>query len=160
MKNLFVLTIAIICLIACGSKKQQTGHIAVQEYFAIKIDTLISDVESLKLAAENNSNADNLKLIFAKSRSNYKEIESIIEYYFQGLTKRINGPVLPDVKTDDNQVFPPHGFQVLEQTIWSLAINDTINKSFIDEINILITDLKSNQGTDHPCKTCKRNGAP
>lgn len=142
MKNLFVLTIAIICFIACGSKKQQSGHIAVQEYFAIKIDTLISDVESLKLAAENNSNADNLKLMFGKSRSNYKEIESIIEYYFQGLTKRINGPVLPDVKTDDNQVFPPHGFQVLEQTIWSLAINDTINKSFIDEINILITDLK------------------
>lgn len=142
MKNLFVLTIAIICLIACGSKKQQSGHIAVQEYFAIKIDMLISNVESLKLAAENNSNADNLKIMFGKSRSNYKEIESIIEYYFQGLTKRINGPVLPDVKTDDNQVFPPHGFQVLEQSIWSLALNDTINKSFIDEINILTTDLK------------------
>ena len=142
MRNLFILTILVICLIACGSKKQQTGHIAVQEYFAIKIDTLISNIESLKLAAENNSNTDNLKLMFAKSRSNYKEIELIIEYYFQGLTKRINGPVLPDVKTDDNQVFPPHGFQVLEQSIWSLASNDTINKSFIDEINILTADLK------------------
>jgi cytochrome c peroxidase len=142
MKNLFVLTIAMICFIACGSNKQQSGHIAVQEYFAKKIDTLISSLESLKMAAENNSNAGNLKLMFGESRSNYKEIESIIEYYFQGLAKRFNGPVLPDVKTDDNQVFPPHGFQVLEQTIWSLAINDTINKSFIDEINILTTDLK------------------
>ena len=131
-----------ICFIACGSKKQQSGHNAVQEYFAVKIDTLISSLESLKLAAENNSNADDLKLMFGESRSSYKEIESIIEYYFQGLTKRINGPVLPDVKTDDNQVFPPHGFQVLEQSIWSLALNDTINNSFIDEINILTTDLK------------------
>jgi len=131
-----------ICFIACGSNKQQSGHIAVQEYFAKKIDTLISSLESLKLAAEKQSNAGNLKLMFGESRSNYKEIESIVEYYFQGLAKRINGPVLPDVKTDDNQVFPPHGFQVLEQTIWSLAINDTINKSFIDEINILTTDLK------------------
>jgi cytochrome c peroxidase len=142
MKNLFVLTIAMIFFIACGSNKQQSGHIAVQEYFAKKIDTLISSLESLKLAAEKQSNAGNLKLMFGESRSNYKEIESIVEYYFQGLAKRINGPVLPDVKTDDNQVFPPHGFQVLEQTIWSLAINDTINKSFIDEINILTTDLK------------------
>ena len=131
-----------ICFIACGSNKQQSGHIAVQEYFAKKIDTLISSLEILKLAAEKKSNAGNLKLMFGESRSNYKEIESIVEYYFQGLAKRINGPVLPDVKTDDNQVFPPHGFQVLEQTIWSLAINDTINKSFIDEINILTTDLK------------------
>ena len=131
-----------IFFIACGSNKQQSGHIAVQEYFAKKIDTLISSLESLKLAAEKQSNAGNLKLMFGESRSNYKEIESIVEYYFQGLAKRINGPVLPDVKTDDNQVFPPHGFQVLEQTIWSLAINDTINKSFIDEINILTTDLK------------------
>ena len=131
-----------IFFIACGSNNQQSGHIAVQEYFAKKIDTLISSLESLKLAAEKQSNAGNLKLMFGESRSNYKEIESIVEYYFQGLAKRINGPVLPDVKTDDNQVFPPHGFQVLEQTIWSLAINDTINKSFIDEINILTTDLK------------------
>jgi cytochrome c peroxidase len=142
MRNHFILTIAVICLFACNSKKQQSGHDAVQAYFEVKMDTLISNLESLKAAAENNSNPDNLKLIFSKSRSNYKEIESIIEYYFQGLAKRINGPVLPDVKTDDNQVFPPHGFQVLEQNIWSLAINDTTDKSFTDEINILSADLK------------------
>jgi cytochrome c peroxidase len=142
MRNHFILTIAVICLFACNSKKQQSGHDAVQAYFEVKMDTLISNLESLKTASENNSNPDNLKLIFSKSRSNYKEIESIIEYYFQGLAKRINGPVLPDVKIDDNQVFPPHGFQVLEQNIWSLAINDTTDKSFTNEINILTADLK------------------
>jgi cytochrome c peroxidase len=142
MRNHFILAIAVICLVACGNKKQKSGHDAVQAYFEVKIDTLISNLESLKSVAEKKSNSDNLKVIFSKSRSNYKEIESIIEYYFQGLAKRLNGPVLPDVKTDDNQVFPPHGFQVLEQTIWSLAINDTITKSFLDEVNILTSDLK------------------
>jgi cytochrome c peroxidase len=142
MRNHFILAIAVICLVACGNKKQKSGHDAVQAYFEVKIDTLISNLESLKSVAEKKSDSDNLKIIFSKSRTNYKEIESIIEYYFQGLAKRLNGPVLPDVKTDDNQVFPPHGFQVLEQTIWSLAINDTITKSFLDEVNILTSDLK------------------
>ena len=51
-----------ICFIACGSKKQQAGHIAVQEYFAVKIDTLISSLESLKLAAEKKSRQQNKRV--------------------------------------------------------------------------------------------------
>ena len=68
----------------------------------------------------------------------YKNIEPFIEYYYQGLTRRINGPALPEIKTDDNMVNDASGFQVIEEIIYS----DTVDLVELKKQNkILITDL-------------------
>jgi cytochrome c peroxidase len=71
----------------------------------------------------------------------YKETELFIEYYFQGLTKRINGPALPDVKTEDGQVWPPHGLQVMEQYLFTEPA-DSNRADLQKEIRLLQADLK------------------
>jgi cytochrome c peroxidase len=65
----------------------------------------------------------------------------LTEYYFQGLLKRINGPALPDIKVEDGQVWPPHGFQVIEQALFTDAI-DTNTSNIRNEIQLLLTDLR------------------
>lgn len=82
-----------------------------------------------------------LQFEFKISRRLYKHIEPAVEYYFQGLTKRINGPALPDVKVEDGVVWDPHGFQVIEEIIFSdYAIES--KDDLLNEIKVLQTDLR------------------
>jgi cytochrome c peroxidase len=65
-------------------------------------------------------------------------MEPFVEYYFQGLSRRINGPALPEIKTDDNMVNDASGFQVIEELIYS----DTIDlKELKKQVLILKSDL-------------------
>jgi cytochrome c peroxidase len=118
---------------------------SVSEKIQIKttetIDTLISNLYTLKNNIKKNEKIEIIKANFLNNRITYKSIEPIIEYQFQGLTKRINGPALPDIKTEDGQVLPPHGYQVIEQYIWT-DLNDSTKSELMNEIELLITDLK------------------
>ena len=75
---------------------------------------------------------------FKKIRTEYKKIESFIEYYFQGLSRRINGPALPEIKTDDNIVNDASGLQVIEEILFDEKLDTTELKK---QAKILITDL-------------------
>jgi cytochrome c peroxidase len=113
---------------------------ALKKYFTIQLDSSIVFLEVLKEHVQRKYNANDLKPILANARNYYKKSEALTEYYFQGLAKRINGPALPDVKTEDGQVWPPHGFQVLEQYIYDENI-DSIAPEFLNEIELLKLDI-------------------
>jgi cytochrome c peroxidase len=89
-----------------------------------------------KLCVKNDKNA--LVNEFKKIRTEYKKIESFIEYYFQGLSRRINGPALPEIKTDDNIVNDASGLQVIEEILFDEKLDTTELKK---QAKILITDL-------------------
>jgi len=131
-----LLTLLSLTIFSCRDSKEyqnleQELHVAVSK----KIDTLNNDLSKL----ENSKNKNELILIFNQTRKEYKKLEPFVEYYFQGLSRRINGPALPEIKTDDNIVNDASGFQVIEEVIY----NDEIDRSeLIKQVRILKTDLK------------------
>ena len=135
---LFVLT-GIYSVSSCtNTTKEKSTNFS--EFINRNIDTTLLKLNQLDSFAKQKKSFQYLAEKFTEGRFAYKKIESVVEYYFQGLTKRINGPALPDVKTDDNQVWPPHGFQVLEQLIYS-PLNDSLYAVLQNEINVLMTDF-------------------
>lgn len=100
-----------------------------------QLDSLQSTLDNLASA----TNKEALTEQFTSSRILYKKVEPFVEYYFQGFSRRINGPALPDVKIDDNVVNDATGFQVIEELIFTQEpIDYTVLHS---QIAILQTDL-------------------
>ena len=130
-------------LLINGCKNETNDNIeaSIEQYYNLQIDSTIANLNALIKSASNKTNAGELHKDFLNSRLSYKKIEAIAEYYFQGLTRRINGPALPDVKTEDGVVWPPHGFQVIEQILFS-DYQDSSAPVLIQEINLLKTDLQ------------------
>jgi len=138
---LFAVCVGLVAIKSCANKSEyEMGEKAVQSLFSKQADSLITTLAILNDAVTQKKSIDSLQKIFTKNRNRYKEIEGIVEYYFQGLTKRINGAALPDVKPEDGQVWPPHGFQVIEQILYS-NYNDTSSAFLKNEIKILQTDM-------------------
>jgi cytochrome c peroxidase len=128
------------CGINACNKATKKAEVPFYSFVTRQADTIITQLKILDSLVNNNSTVPVLQKQFALCRFAYKKTEGIIEYFFQGLTKRINGPALPDVKTDDNQVWPPHGFQVLEQYFFS-DYNNSLANTVSNEVKILLTDF-------------------
>jgi cytochrome c peroxidase len=135
MKKLIAFICGLLLIFACSKtiqneKFDQAAYSTLEE----NIDSLIVVLHNL----ESVNDHDKLKTIFSVSRKRYKKIEPFIEYYYQGLTRRINGPALPEIKTDDNMVNDPAGFQVIEEIIFADTVDHTELKK---QTKILTTDL-------------------
>jgi len=145
MKFAFAMLLALmflqLLLKSCSTKSVASGEEAVKAYFFKQTDSLLSKLTLLDSMAGQKQPVAELQALFAESRFTYKKTESITEYYFQGLTKRINGAPLPDIKTEDGQVWPPHGFQVIEQLLYS-GYHDSLVNDLSNEIKLLQTDLR------------------
>jgi cytochrome c peroxidase len=126
-----------ICFIlfSCANKKDITFENHLKNAINTKIDSISSSLSKL----EKTKDPESLVQSFKKSREDYKKIEGCVEYYFQGLSRRINGPALPEIKTDDNMVNDASGFQVIEEVIFSDSIDQ---EELVKQIKILKTDLK------------------
>jgi cytochrome c peroxidase len=129
------LSLLLLSLFSCKDKEYQTLESELHRSISVKIDTL--NIALTKM--ENTKNEKELRLNFKKTRQQYKKIEPFVEYYFQGLSRRINGPALPEIKTDDNVVNEAAGFQVIEEIIFGDSINLGELKK---QLHVLKTDLK------------------
>ena len=82
-----------------------------------EIDAMIVSIDSLELSVS--ENLDNLsRYQFGQARLTYKKIESIIEFYFPGAAKAINGPAIDKADEHDDKVNYATGFQVVEEFIF------------------------------------------
>jgi cytochrome c peroxidase len=134
MKKVVVYILSLVFFIACLNMKQQSFDKAALLSLENNIDTIIALLKSSDTLVEK----DKLQELFSASRKNYKKVEPFAEYYFQGLTRRINGPALPEIKTDDNMINDPSGFQVIEEIIYSDTVDLVDLKK---QTKILTTDL-------------------
>ncbi|MDN4012116.1 cytochrome c peroxidase [Chryseobacterium gambrini] len=135
MLRTIIILLFLAAVFSCTDKGHQTFENKLRTTVLKKIDTLSNTLTEL----EGTRSQKELILNFKKARKEYKEIEPFVEYYFQGLSRRINGPALPEIKTDDNIVNDAAGFQVIEEIIF----NDPTNRNELKkQINILKTDLK------------------
>jgi len=134
MKKVVVYILSLVFFIACLNMKQESFDKAALLSLENNIDTIIALLKSSDRLVEK----DKLQELFSASRKNYKKVEPFVEYYFQGLTRRINGPALPEIKTDDNMINDPSGFQVIEEIIYSDTLDLVDLKK---QTKILTTDL-------------------
>jgi cytochrome c peroxidase len=135
MKKTIILYFVIATLFSCVDKKYQKLEKKLQTTISIKIDTLVISLTEIENAKDKNG----LIQKFKKTRKQYKKIEPFVEYYFQGFSRRINGPALPEIKIDDNIINDASGFQVIEEIIFSDNIDLNELKK---QVRILKTDLK------------------
>lgn len=125
----------------CDEKKAvPAGEEQLKSWFYSQTDSVLQKLQLLDSAVIHKRPLASLQQYFRECRLFFKRTEGITEYYFQGLTKRINGAALPDVKTEDGQVWPPHGFQVIEQFLFS-NYSDSSAKLLSDEIKLLQNDI-------------------
>ena len=147
MKKILILGLfiasAALWMAACNNKPKnlQDGQAAVYQWFGLEADSILQGLDSLAVLCEKKADLSALQKTFAQNRNRYKTVEALVEYYFQGLTKRINGPALPDVKTEDGQVWPPQGYQVVEQYLFG-GYTDSLAPTVVASIRILQNDLR------------------
>jgi cytochrome c peroxidase len=118
------------------SKKET---ITLEDIVKTTLNQQIDSVNTALLQLSKCTNKDAAKIQFSNCRAIYKKTEPFVEYYFQGFSRRINGPALDEIKIDDNIVNDPTGFQVIEEMIFSGG--DLDSKKFKSEIEILKTDF-------------------
>ena len=134
IRNL-VLLFVLVSFFSCKDKEYQTLEGKIHATVEGKIDVLTVALNDL----ENTKDKNKLLLKFQDCRGQYKKIEPFVEYYFQGHSRRINGPALPEIKTDDNIVNDAAGFQVIEELIYSDSIDLVELKK---QVRILKTDIR------------------
>lgn len=123
-----------------SNNKSATGETVAKKNYLMQVDSIMNSLSRLDSLVLSHQPVARLQQAFINSRLIYKQAEAVTEYYFQGLTRRINGPALPDIKTEDGQVWPPHGFQVIEQFLYS-NYHDSLADVLSNEIHLLQTDL-------------------
>jgi cytochrome c peroxidase len=137
----FTILVAVLAFASCKPQSSFDGDKAVHRWFDRRADTLVARLGHMAYLVESGADAGRIRLSFDSCRDRYKQIETVVEYYFQGLSKRINGPALPDIKTDDNMVFPPRGFQVVESMVYG-DFHDSLRTGLANELRVLQTDLR------------------
>jgi len=132
----FSLALLLIITISCKEKESyETVEISMKSIVEKQLDSLNESLNDISQS----KNITVAKKKFISSRKIYKKVEPFVEYYFQGFSRRINGPALPDVKIDDNIVNEATGFQVIEELIYS---NEPIDTAALkSHVAILKTDL-------------------
>ena len=134
MKQIFAGVFCLSLFFACINLNQKSFDKTAYSLIEKNIDSIIGIISKTEGVSDKNT----LIKIFSDSRKNYKKIEPFVEYYYQGLTRRINGPALPEIKTDDNMINDPSGFQVIEEIIY----NDNVDLNELSkQTKILNTDL-------------------
>ena len=134
----FKFSLALLLVITVSCKKQgsyETVESSIKSVVEKQLDSLIESLNKLSFSKD----AAVAKKNFIASRVIYKKVEPFVEYYFQGFSRRINGPALPDVKIDDNIVNEATGFQVIEELIYGGEPIDTAVLQ--SQVAIVKTDL-------------------
>jgi cytochrome c peroxidase len=141
MRVHFHIVFGLMLFFACRSSEVGGGGgKAVHQWVELRADSLVGDLQLLDSLTVSAS-VETLKTQFHVCRYRYKQLEGVCEYFYTGISKRVNGPALPDVRTDDNQVFPPYGFQVIEQCLWD-SFHDGLRQKIRDEVRRIQIDIR------------------
>lgn len=94
----------------------------VKELYLAQTANLIKQANQLKLAVVK-GDKKNIKTSFKNTRSAYKQMETIVEYYFHFYASKINGPPIPYFEEEeaDMPIQYPAGMQVMEELIFGDA---------------------------------------
>jgi cytochrome c peroxidase len=140
MPKQYIIISVLLCSVASFSfftKKNNDSAIAVRAAYVQQVKQFESEIIRLQqVALTNNSNA--LQQQFIKTRLAYKQIETIVEYYFNFYAVKLNGPPIPFFEEGEADLGQqqPTGMQLIEGLIYP-----NYNKKFKAQLNIAIDEL-------------------
>ena len=138
IRRIFAVATMFLILLSCQRSEQALNPVeAIQNYLSQRLDSLHFFTHELRSNVLE-GNVSLAKKNFVASRYQYKKIESIVEFYFPGVAKAINGPAIDKAEEYDDKVIEASGFQVVEEQLFSTEI-DTV--SLVKEIDILRSTL-------------------
>jgi len=109
--------LAVLLLQSCSSSVTPTQ--AIHQSIKTDIDSLQHFIENTLLPlAQQSQSPDSLQQAFLNGRRQYKKIEHFTEYFMPTTTRLVNGPPLDEIEMEENQLFEPGGFQVIEEYLF------------------------------------------
>jgi len=126
-----------------GTDMSQTAN-DVRDVWIAGIDTLQLRVRALEgalVSAEggrDRSAVADAQARFHAARLAFKQIEALTAYYEPSTTRTMNGPALPRVDEDEGPeaVFPPEGFQVIEERLFADPDSTAIADALLETRNL------------------------
>jgi cytochrome c peroxidase len=114
-------------LLSLAEKDGESATCAAgREYVLSHIDSICSYMDSSAQILKNSKEIPQKQLIeyYHLARKSYKRISYFIDYYSPTIAKYyINGALVPKFDNEyGNQIIPPHGFQVIEQQLFTKGI--------------------------------------
>jgi len=100
-------------------KPDQSPKDKVYARFNADLDTLIVGNERFLEAVRAKESLPRLQSRFLKLRLLYKKTEAFAEYFSPTTVKQVNGAPLDEIEDEENAVFEPGGFQVIEELIYT-----------------------------------------
>jgi cytochrome c peroxidase len=120
MKKFVCIVPAFICVLIlsyCQPKKSPKDQLYSQ--FNQDLDSLILMNDELLALAKSRQKAEVLQAKFLLVRVQYKKTEACAEYFFPTTIRLVNGAPLDEIEDEENAVFEPGGFQVIEELIYT-----------------------------------------
>lgn len=146
MRNLLILINLLFLFTACNNStpKPLTATEKTQHFLKTQYAVFATDVKALQNLALKNSSANALKKQFKKARLSYKNVESLVTFYYPEASKTINGAAIDknDVHETSRKVEEATGFQKVEEELFTDAINKPELQKQIGILNGIVQSLK------------------
>lgn len=126
------------------SCKPEDPTIAFKKQMAKDLSVLNEQVSKLQQAVVTKQPQDSIQKAFLQARIAYKKIEFITEYFMPSTTRLVNGAPLNEIEIEENMIYEPGGFQVIEEYVFP-KIDTANHQELVHQINKLQTELKRYQ---------------
>jgi cytochrome c peroxidase len=123
--------------VSCTTREEPVAQ--VKTYIITEVDSLQGTVSNFVTTLQTNDH-ERIVHAFNESRKHYKRIEGLIEFYFPGVCKAINGPAIDKVEEDDAKVIDASGFQVVEEMIFQ-NVDSSATSELLSEAKILQSSI-------------------
>ncbi|WAC10028.1 cytochrome-c peroxidase [Dyadobacter pollutisoli] len=108
--------ICVLILSYCQPKKSPKDQLYSQ--FNEDLDSLILMNDELLELAKSRQKPEVLRDKFLSVRLQYKKTEAFAEYFFPTTVRLVNGAPLDEIEDEENAVFEPGGYQVIEELVY------------------------------------------
>lgn len=126
-RKLCILFLFLLFIVA-GSfvTKQSDTAPRVDEWYVQQLGQLKASLQNYAGQCTTNSSTQNLRACFNRSRTEYKKLAVLLEFFNPYEAKLLNGPAIDRVEEDNpDVVLPPHGFQLLEEQLYNSWTNES-----------------------------------
>ena len=112
-----IVFVFIALLTGCGEGRKPAEM--VYDRFEEDLVTLMARNEDFLGKVRSGSSKEELQEEFIALRLQYKKVEGFAEYFFPSTIRLVNGAPLDEVEDEENAIFEPGGFQVIEELIYT-----------------------------------------
>jgi len=150
MKSISCILILIACctsLASFVSRQHNSPNEKIIDYYKTRFGHLQKTLSTLRITVETGGDSTIVREQFLQARLAYKQLELILEYYFEGDVKYFNGLAVDFVEEEDPAAHQePQGFQVIETFLYPVYHPDKKNDllAYIKNLEIVANGLGNN----------------